>query len=843
MANNPVQIVLNDSDFIKPPEPGKMGANKEFFAHRDDEFIAHKKKVISQTEKIQEFIQTSSYGPATYASVKLRDEALPKSYRPTQALFQPDKFPCAGVGKLGEMYYLVSSQNVSTLISRMKEADEFTNKKISKKGKPYFSPNAERSEIGAIESVDLLHAEEKINFSLEEAINWFRDPGISGGYLIELFEMPEGFKKTLGRGELLESLEKLLISCGNGMEADFLRPFGQSNVIDFRLTSSGAAPRIRDLRSQPYIREKEKHLLNDNYDLHSGILLQLAQHPLVRRISLPPKIMLSTTEAIISAQIGAAKCTPKIEGQKYPKVGVIDTGVASCLKDWIVDRHDFLQEDEVEKSHGTFISGLLVDAQNFNGNEVGREENGCLIYDIPLFPKGNFSDTYKSGFQDFLEEIEQAVLEAKEKHGIKIFNLSINATVPVEADEYSYYASRLDEISEKYGVIFINSVGNLPINSPRSPWPKQPTKAIEYFAARTEPDTIYKPSESVYSLAVGAVNPPNIKDHIQGTPTTYTRRGPGLRVGNKPDLAHYGGSQPCGTPQTCGLTSISQEGNLVTGCGTSYAAPMVAKTLASLDERIENEDIDLHVLRALLIHHTEIPKSISSARLKELARQFVGFGLPLGSNEMLITDDHAITMVFNSRLMMGTLKSGTPKPKILRFPFTWPQSLVDPLTNACHGAAKMTMVYLPPLDRRFGSEFVRINLDAKLQQRQPQDTQEGNPSFNSVINQCYLPKTAEQPAYEKELIKQGLKWWPTKKYEKIIPDTGCGNSSEWRLQVESTMRAEADFPTEGVPFALVVTIYDPKKSKPVFQELRRDLQAKSVQLSDIRSTVRIKPKM
>lgn len=838
MANNPVQIVLNDSNFIKAPDSGRMGYPKEFFGKRDNDFVAHKYKVLSQVVNLQEAVKTSSYGPSVYASVKLRDEALAKSYRPTRALFKPKFFPCAGVGKLGEMFYLVNSDYIPLLLNGINSAEEQSTTKESH-GKRIFTPSNERSETGAIESINLLQAEEKINFSLEENINWFKDPGVSGGYLIELFEMPDGFYTGLGRKELLESLKNLLTSFGSGMRADFLRPFGKSNLIDFRLTSNGQTPQIRDLRAETYFKDTDYLPLNENFDLHQNALLKMAQHPLVRKISLPPKIILSTTEAIISSQVGSAELTEMTEGQKYPKVGVIDTGVGSALDDWVLKKYDFLEEDNLDKGHGTFIGGVLVEAKNLNGSQVGREENGCLIYDIPLFPKGHFSSVYQSGFRDFLEEVEQAVSEAKEQYGIKIFNLSINATSAVEADEYSYYASRLDEISEKYGVIFVNSVGNLPSNSPRSPWPQKTTKVIDYFAARTEPDTIFKPSESVSSLAIGAINPPHSKEHVEGAPTTYTRRGPGLRVGNKPDLAHFGGTQPCGPTKQCGLTSISPEGSLVSGCGTSYAAPMVSKTIASLDDKIEN-DVPSHVLRALMIHHSEAPSCLSKPRLKELSRQFVGFGVPVASEEMLLTDDHSITMVFDSQLEMGETKGGTPKPKILRFPFAWPQSLVDPHTGACFGSAKMSLVYLPPLDRRYGSEFVRINMDAKLQQRQPQDTKEGKPSFNSIIDQCYLPKTAEQPAYERELVKQGLKWWPTKKYEKKIGKMGVGTSSEWRLQVECSMRAEADFPSDGVPFALVVTISDPERKNPIFQELRRDLQAKNVNMADIRTSIRIR---
>ena len=55
-------------------------------------------------------------------------------------------------------------------------------------------------------------------------------------------------------------------------------------------------------------------------------------------------------------------------------------------------------------------------------------------------------------------------------------------------------------------------------------------------------------------------------------------------------------------------------------------------------------------------------------------------------------------MLFQSRLTVGERK-----PAILRFPFDWPRSLVNP-DGSCSGLAKMTLVYSPPLDPAFGAE-------------------------------------------------------------------------------------------------------------------------------------------
>ena len=203
---------------------------------------------------------------------------------------------------------------------------------------------------------------------------------------------------------------------------------------------------------------------------------------------------------------------------------------------------------------------------------------------------------------------------------------------------------------------------------------------------------------------------------------------------------------------------------------------------------------------------------------------------------MLETDDHSITLVFESRLTVGERK-----PAILRFPFSWPVSLVDPDTRACRGRVKMTLVYEPPLDPAFGTEFVRVNLDAMLRQRQPVDRKDKSPSWRDQIKQVFLPRTTGVTPPERALIEHGLKWWPTKRYEDDFGD-GVGERTEWQLQVQSVVRAEAEFPAEGVPFSLILTIEDPDASQPIFQEIRRQLVSNRVELNDINTVVRWRPR-
>jgi len=448
---------------------------------------------------------------------------------------------------------------------------------------------------------------------------------------------------------------------------------------------------------------------------------------------------------------------------------------------------------------------------------------GVMIYDVPLYPLKNlFFQRYPNGFRDFLQEMENAIEEACTR-GVRIFNLSINALA--EVGYYGTYAEYLDAIADRHKVLIVNSAGNLDSSQSRLIWQLRPWDVMNYLAARTQPDTILQPSESVGSVTVGALNPPGTNE-IAGAPTCYTRRGPGLRSGVKPDVATYGGTGS--KNNLSGLFSIGLNGFKESVAGTSYAAPLVARILANLDQATQNS-LSLETLRAMLFHHTSMPAPLQGNQIafRKIARQFAGFGQPFASNQMLETGDHQITMVFQSRLTIGETR-----PSILRFDFSWPQSLVDQ-DGKCSGRVRMTLVCAPPLDRAFGDEFVRVNLDAKLSQMQPAITrQDGNPSY---INQ--IKSVQSWGSHERALIEHGLKWWPTKQYESTF--NSKGNSSNWRLQIESLVRAEDTFPEEGVPFAVILTIEDPDGAKPIFNEMRQLLAASGAILRDIRVDVRL----
>lgn len=173
----------------------------------------------------------------------------------------------------------------------------------------------------------------------------------------------------------------------------------------------------------------------------------------------------------------------------------------------------------------------------------------------------------------------------------------------------------------------------------------------------------------------------------------------------------------------------------------------VAKTAAALDHAIEG-DVSRETLIALLVHHARLPEALSEKQLLSAARQLAGFGLPPSAREILQAGDHQITLVFASRIRPN---------QDINFNFNWPSCLVDS-HGRCKGFAKLTLVASPPLDRRFGAEFVRINVSGALQQEQK------NGGWKGRLDPLYLPDGADGTILEAELIEHGFKWSPVKVY-------------------------------------------------------------------------------
>ncbi len=832
---SPIQVVLNPEHYQEARETNGGGGKKDFFAHRDAEFRAHRSSLISQMETISGVLSAQAQGDVGYAKIILRREAWAKSHRPVVSLFRQDRTPVVGGGDLGVMLVEVRPNSLAQVSAEVARAETHTEMRFNEyKQKEVPHPTARKSEAGAIDRIEMYGPADRRSFSVDEAVAWLANPMTGSSYLVELFDSPparsEWDRLDATRRQLLESFIAGFNALGQGLAVERL-PSSRNRqpVLSVRLDQSqDQILRLSDTSQVDRRRDVAK--FNPDVDRHARLLAFLDNHPLVRRIELPGIVVRSATPKATTARTRPADLVvPTRDSRRtHPRVGIIDGGISDALSDWVIGRWDVLADEDADHGHGTFIGGLAAIGGALNGVDTCPEPDGAELVDVAVFPDekkaGAFASYYPEGLPQFFDEMANAVSDARARHGVRVFNMSLNVLQPTTPDRYSQHAARLDQIAEANNAIIFISAGNIAKQDERAEWPTDASAALANLV-NTRNDGLLTPAESSRNVAVASLNPPGHSGCVAFAPSRFSRRGPGMRAGVKPDLAHVGGSGSRHPELGHGLFSLLPDGTIVDGCGTSYAAPLAAKTAAVLDHAIEGE-VSRETLIGLLIHHAELPVALRSKALAPVARHLVGFGMPPPAERILESGDHAITLVFASRIQ---------RDQQINFRFAWPPSLVG-RGGKCRGRAKITLVSTPPLDPRFGSEFVRVNINATLQQEK-----EGG-GWKGQLEPLYLPSKRDAPPIEAERIEHDLKWSPVKVLAKSFPQ-GVGASSNWRLFVDYLTRTGEVMPEEGVPFTAIVTISDPKDEQPVFNDMRQNLQALGTQIADIRTAARITPRV
>lgn len=802
MANNPIQIVLNAQNYVQRSVINPGGKNKDFYAGRNNDFVRHRETLTTQLNELQQVYAGVQSAEVFYVRVDLQPEAWAKSHRPIHKVFPTKSQPYVGGAELGSMIVELTPADIPRITSAIASAETDVKQVEKEGGKIIAKPTRARSEVGAIKSIRGYSASDRRKFSAEQAMRWLADPRTGGAYYVETFVSWKTIEARSSEG--LKARGVLALSKFESGLRDLNLPIEVSRASDEWINAS-----IYVIKLNGEITANSENIVA----IHTALLAFLDNQAVVKTVYLPPVLQAAR---VGGEATGTPVIAPPIEGRTYPTVGIIDTGVSRlpALEAWSAGSTDYLSEATQDFSHGTFIAGLVCAADALNVAPIFAESK-CRYFDLGLHPtvEGAYGNYYPRGFLDFLEQLDAEIPAAKQK-GVRIFNMSLAVTTSIADDGYSLFANILDEIADKHDVLFILPSGNLEAHLARNEWPLDANEALAMLAEYryAGQDRIFQPADSIRALVVGALDPQTSEGKF--LPSRYSRRGPGPSLGAKPDVAHVGGR----FDDNSGLYSFSVIGEALQSCGTSYAAPLVAKTVAALDHAIEGS-ITREALTALVIHHADVPSGLENQALRQISRDFVGAGIPCHAAETLLVEDYEITLVFNGILMGG---------HELLFQFAWPSSLVDE-NGGCSGAVKLTLVYRPPIDRSFGGEFVRINLDAYLRQ-EVIDPNTGEISFKGRL------KGDGSKLLEKELVKHGVKWWPVKT---LIGDfDSVGGSSQWRLVIDPLARSEFIIPEGGIPFSAVLTISDQEKAAPIFNEMRLQLQNAGATVSDIRSALR-----
>lgn len=472
------------------------------------------------------------------------------------------------------------------------------------------------------------------------------------------------------------------------------------------------------------------------------------------------------------------KLSPEIDWNNLPVVCVLDSGVSFAQPlDKLVSEH-WSPDSTVQGNavHGTQVAGKIVfpdiDLQLKNPFLKPR----ARILDCNIM-SGEVPENV------LIKRIQAVVTNFADT--VKIYNLSANSSDPIEGDEMSILGYELDMLQIKKGVQFVVSAGNHDL------WKTESSLAdiLDDDDSRVAP-----PADSMMSIVVGTVvgktheGSLSPKDKI----APYSRRGPGFTGFFKPDITAYGATviregAKGRVPRDAYSSLIMPSGEIISHCGTSFSAPVVAGALAEILADYPNQS---PLLGKALLYHSAIPiwendpDGESPMEDEDLAVFHNLYGRGLVSVERSrFSSDSQVTFV-----RTGTLNRLTKE----RITIVMPDILA---AQKGRNVARVTVTCLsqPTVDRTKGSEYLGAYVRASLKKATDTDSlQQVSPPF-----------------------KEGRKKWDVcHHFSKLFSRFNAGDWQVWLQLFSRWGEYQAD-----VPYALVVTIEDMSESLDIYQEI------------------------
>ncbi|MGA8475008.1 MAG: S8 family peptidase [Candidatus Cybelea sp.] len=514
-----------------------------------------------------------------------------------------------------------------------------------------------------------------------------------------------------------------------------------------------------------------------------GLAERIAEFPTVRAATAFPQFGHDIDFAAVSlGALQPERLPPPAAGEQYPVVGMIDGGTDPAnapLRPWITNRYEPSPGADRNFAHGTFVAGLIASPKSLNGLLEAFPPTKCRIVDVIAMPTTGLREP------ELLATIDAALVQFPD---VRIWNISLARNVPAHKDEFSDVARALDARQDRHNALFVIAAGNYRTPPLRS-WPPQPL---------ADRDRVAAPGDSARGLTVGSVA--HLDNGISavrtGEPSPFSRRGPGPSFIPKPELHHHGGNCSAnGDFRQIGVQSVNEQGLLAEDVGTSFATPIISSIVANVDRALGG-GASRNLLKALMVHSALLN---SGPDVSPSDLNYYGFGKPTDVVDALACDPWSFTFLFEPKLVAGYYYN--------IWPFPLPACLHR--NNRLYGEVIMTLVYDPPLDKSYGFEYCRSNVEVSfgtyLEDAEGKRHQAGK-----------VPADPASPdlAFEKSRIEHGFKWSPTKAYRKRFRGT---RGDVWRLMVEILHRSNFA-PTDPQRAAIILTLRDPDKNRPVYTD-------------------------
>lgn len=542
----------------------------------------------------------------------------------------------------------------------------------------------------------------------------------------------------------------------------------------------------------------------------------------VRSVSSMPMIRVIRPRMLDAKPLPQLQARDQVDGD-VPVVVVVDSGISDAipaLKGWVVGRDSQVAPAYQNTDHGTFVAGLICFGHELNPTLSGLDTSPCAVFDLQVIPNDDpdKGDTLGLLETELLASLESALQEHANE--FKVWNLSLGTDAVCSLDEFSMLAEELDNLQEKYQVSFVISAGNY-TSTPLLDYPRT--------GAQLDAGRITAPADTVLGITVGAVSHVEYKRNgpKQNHPSAFSRHGAGPNYIIKPDLVHFGGACSTDASHISGIRSLAN-GASAEDLGTSFSTPLVSRTLAQIYHQITPTPNPV-LARALLTHHARDPRT--GARVPDGEENFFGFGLPAPVPYCLECTPYTSTLVFDDVLRPGFWLEWDD--------FPYPASLKH--DGRYFGEIWMTVAFAPARGARWGTEYCETHIDAHFgvyHERVARDTGEVKQVFKGLV-----PPEHKNPGvlYESYQVEKLRKWAPVRTYHGHLGDNG-ERGKRWRLTLRLLTRHGIDEEAlKSQPFALIVTIADPQRRAPVYDEMAQIVRSRfQAQNIAIRAAARVR---
>jgi serine protease AprX len=211
---------------------------------------------------------------------------------------------------------------------------------------------------------------------------------------------------------------------------------------------------------------------------------------------------------------------------------------------------------------------------------------------------------------------------------------------------------------------------------------------------------------------------------------------------------------------------------------------------------------------------------------------YFGFGLPSIVPYCLECTPYSSTLVFDDVLRSGYYLEWDN--------FPYPNSLYK--DGRFFGEIWMTLAFSPVRSSKWGSEYCETHIETHFGVYRDHTNRETGKTVTEFHGLVPPEHKNAGILYESYQVQQLRKWAPVRTYHGDLGEKGK-EGIRWRLKVSLLTRhgVEAMSSFESQPFSLILTIADPTKKAPVYDEMARIVRTRfKAQNITLRATARVR---